>query len=116
MNKILNEERLCFIKDTSHGNGIKRERSKWEIISDILQVMHEDGKVRKTRIMQKAYLDWRNFRRYFDFLLAEAFIAECNPDSGYYELTDKGRNLSKRLKDVAEVLDLNGSFRMKKIE
>ncbi len=114
MNKILYEEGQCLIKDTGYGNEMKRERSKWEIISDILQVIHEDGKVKKTRIMQKAYLDWRNFRRYFDFLLAEAFITECNPDPGYYELTEKGRNLSKRLKDVAEVLDLNGSFGAKK--
>ncbi len=114
MNNILTEESQCFIKDTGSRNEMKRERSKWEIISDILQVIHEDGKVKKTRIMQKAYLDWRNFRRYFDFLLTEAFIAECNPDTGYYELTEKGRNLSKRLKDVAEVLDLNGSYRTKK--
>ncbi|VVB97652.1 Winged helix-turn-helix [uncultured archaeon] len=93
---------------------MKRGRSKWEIISDILKVTQEEGKVKKTRIMQRAYLDWRNFQRYFDFLLTEGFIAKCNPDPEYYEITEKGRNLSKRLKDVAAVLDLNGSFGTKK--
>ncbi len=86
---------------------MKRGRSKWEIISDVLQVTHEEGKVKKTRIMQKAYLDWRNFQRYFDFLLTEGFISRCNPDPGYYEITEKGKNLLKRLKSVTGIFDLN---------
>lgn len=83
---------------------VKRDRSKWEVISDILKAVEEEEKVKKTRIMQKAYLDWRNFKRYFDFLLAEGFIAKCNPTPDYYEITEKGRKLSKRLKDVGEML------------
>ena len=93
---------------------MERGRSKWEIISDILIVMQEEGKVKKTRIMQRAYLDWRNFQRYFELLLGEGFITKCNPDPEHYEITEKGRNLSLRLKDVAGMLDLNGSFRVKK--
>jgi predicted transcriptional regulator len=96
------------------GVDMERGRSKWEIISDILKVMQEEGKVKKTRIMQRAYLDWRNFQRYFDLLLVEGFITKCNPNPEHYEITEKGRNLSKRLKDVAVILDLNGSFRTKK--
>ena len=84
---------------------MKRERSKWEVILDILKVIQEEEKVKKTRIMQRAYLDWRNFQRYFDFLLAEGFIARCNPIPEYYEITENGRNLSEKLKGVAEMLD-----------
>ena len=84
---------------------MKHGRSKWEIIADILKVIQEEEKVKKTRIMQRAYLDWRNFQRYFDFLLAEGFIARCNPIPEYYEITENGRNLSEKLKGVAEMLD-----------
>jgi predicted transcriptional regulator len=96
------------------GVDMEKGRSKWEIISDILKVWQEEGKVKKTRIMQGAYLDWRNFQRYFDLLLVEGFISKCNPGPEYYEITEKGRNLSKRLNEVAGMLDLNGSFRTKK--
>ncbi len=50
-------------------------RSKWEIISDMLkEISEEEGGVKKTRIMQKAYLDWRNFERHFDFLQEHDFV------------------------------------------
>lgn len=90
---------------------MKRERSKWDVILDILKVIQEEKKVKKTRIMQRAYLDWRNFQRYFDFLLTEGFIAKCNPIPDYYEITENGRHLSEKLKEVAEML---GSSRIKK--
>ncbi|VVB87553.1 Winged helix-turn-helix [uncultured archaeon] len=83
---------------------MKRERSKWEIILDILKVVEEEEKIKKTRVMQKACLDWRNFQRHFDFMLKEGFMAKCNPEIGYYELTEKGRNLLNKLSDVGEML------------
>jgi len=87
------------------GDGIRKERNRWEIIRDVLIVTHEEVKAKKTRIMQKACLDWRNFQRYFDFLLVEGFIAEINnPHKGNYEITEKGKILMKRLKEVAEML------------
>lgn len=89
---------------------IKTERSRYEIILDILKVTKVEGKVKKTRIMHSANLDWRNFKRYFDYLQAEGFIAKCNPDPDYYELTEKGKNLFQRLKDVAEVVDSKSRF------
>ncbi len=85
---------------------MKQERSRWEIILDILKVAREEGKVKKTRIMHKANLDWRNFKRYFDFLQADGFIAKCNPDSSCYELTEKGKNLLQRLKELADLIDV----------
>ncbi len=87
-------------------DSLRTERSKWEIIHDMLKVLTEDTKPRKTRIMQRACLDWRNFQRYFNFLSEENFIAECNnPKEGRYELTDSGYELLKRLKNVDEILN-----------
>lgn len=86
-------------------DGIRKERNRWEIIRDVLLVTQEEVKAKKTRIMQKACLDWRNFKRYFDFLSEEGFIAEINnPHKGNYEITEKGKILLKRLKEVAEML------------
>ncbi len=85
---------------------MNKERSRWEIILDILKVTREEGKVKKTRMMHKANLDWRNFKRYFDFLQADGFIAKCNLDPDRYELTEKGKNLLQRLKELAELIDV----------
>ncbi len=81
----------------------KRGRGRWEIIRDILTAILEENKVKKTRIMQKAFLDWRTFNRYFEFLLIDGF-AECNKDECFM-VTDKGRELLERLKEVENVLD-----------
>jgi len=82
-------------------------RSRWEIILDILKVMSgKRERVKKTRIMQNAYLDWRNFQRHFSFLQEHGFV-ENNSDpeegTGYY-LTEKGKDLLQRLKEVKEVM------------
>ncbi|VVB87555.1 Winged helix-turn-helix [uncultured archaeon] len=82
----------------------KKERSRWEIILDVLKVVQEEEKIKKTRVMQKACLDWRNFKRHFDFMLKEGYITKWNPEIGYYELTENGKNLLERLKDVDETL------------
>jgi predicted transcriptional regulator len=84
---------------------MKKERSRWEIISDILKVIREEKKAKKTRIMRRANLDWINFQRYLDFLLEKGFITKCNPDSEYYEITETGRKLSERLKEASAILD-----------
>jgi predicted transcriptional regulator len=49
--------------------GVTKGRSRWEIILDVLKAIQENNKAKKTYIMQRAYLDWRNFERYFSFLL-----------------------------------------------
>jgi predicted transcriptional regulator len=84
--------------------GSGKKRNRWEIIQDVLKVMLDEKKANKTRIMQRACLDWRIFQKYFDFLLEEGFIARCSVEVGKYELADKGRNLLERLKDVDNML------------
>jgi predicted transcriptional regulator len=83
---------------------MKKDRNRWEIILDILKITKEEKKVKKTRIMQKANLDWRNFQRYYNFLIEENFIVKCNPENDCYMLTENGGNLLNKLKEVGEVL------------
>jgi predicted transcriptional regulator len=89
---------------------MKKERNKWEIILDILKVTKEERKVKKTRIMQRANLDWRNFKKYFDHLQTDGFITKCNHDPDCYELTEKGKNLLQKLKEVAELTEVTQRF------
>ncbi len=85
--------------------GVRTERSRWEIIEDMLAVLTEEKSVKKTRIMQRAYLNWGNLQKYLDFLVEGNFMAECNnPGAGSYAITEKGRELLKRLKNVKEIL------------
>jgi len=82
-----------------------KDRSRWEIILDILNVIQKEKKIKKTRLMQMAYLDWRNFKKYFDYLLEENFIRESNPGSDSFSLTEDGVELLDRLKKVNELLN-----------
>jgi predicted transcriptional regulator len=83
---------------------MRRERNKWEIIIDVLEVIRAEEKAKKTRIMHMAYLDWRNFSRHFNFLIEEGFIMKCNPENECYTLTENGDNLLKKLNEVHEIL------------
>ena len=85
-----------------NGDILRKDRSRWEIVQDLLKVTKEEKKAKKTRIMHKAYLDWRNFQRYFGFLLEEGFIENC--DSNCYALTKRGEEMIKRLDQVDEML------------
>ncbi len=86
----------------SRGNmaSLRKERSRWEIIHDVLQVAFEEKKTKKTRLMQRACLDWRNFQRYHAFLMEESLLKNCNPEPECYVLTDRGIDLLKKLDDV----------------
>lgn len=83
---------------------LKKGRSRWDIVRDILKATLEEENVKKTHIMQKAFLDWRTFNRYFEYLLNDGFLTDCN-EHECFTLTDKGRELLERLKSVEDVLD-----------
>ncbi|MCW3132971.1 MAG: winged helix-turn-helix domain-containing protein [Methanophagales archaeon] len=82
-------------------------RSRWEILLDLLKVISEkEGRAKKTRIMQNAYLDWRNFQRHFSFLQEHGFVGNnSSPEEGTrYYLTERGKSLLQRLKEVEQML------------
>jgi predicted transcriptional regulator len=83
---------------------IKKGRSKWEIIIDVLEVIRVEENAKKTRIMYKANLDWRTFQKYYNFLIEEGLMVECNPENDCYMLTEIGKKLLQKLMEVDEVL------------
>jgi len=96
---------ILTLQKNQRNPGLRKERSKWEIITDILTVLVDEKNVKKTHMMQRACLDWRNFQRYFNYLLDEGFITKYNnPDNGNFMLTEKGVTLWKRLRDVNDLL------------
>lgn len=84
---------------------MRKERNRWKIILDLLKVVNDEKKAKKTRIMNRAYLDWNNFNRYLDFLLDEKYIIRNHEESNVYEITDNGIYLLEKLKDVEDILD-----------
>ncbi len=80
-----------------------KKRSRWELIYDVLKVTYEEKRSKKTRIMQRAYLDWRNFQKYFELLIDKGFIAKCTSIPDNYEITEKGMKLLERLRKVDEI-------------
>ncbi len=83
-----------------------KHRSRWDILFDILKATSEEEGVKKTHIMQKTNLDWRSFKKYFDFLVDHGFLRVCD-ESGKrksYKLTKKGRNLLVELQEVTEII------------
>ncbi|NOR77470.1 MAG: hypothetical protein GQ523_03395 [Methanophagales archaeon] len=83
-----------------------KHRSRWDILLDILKVISEEEGVKKTRIMQKTNLDWRSFKKYFDFLVDHSFL-RVGDELGKrksYKLTKNGRNLLVKLQEVTEMI------------
>ncbi len=71
-----------------------------EIIFEIMKNV-DAGVSTKTRLMYASNLDWRSFSKYISFLEEEGFVV-CTNDS--YRLTDKGKLLLQKMKEVAEIL------------
>ncbi len=80
---------------------MRKGRNRWLIMHDLLKVIQEE-EANKTHIMRRADLDWRNFKRYFDFLLEKKYIHRT--ENGYYSLNDNGRELLEKLKDINGML------------
>lgn len=77
-------------------------RSEWEIILDILSATAENKNTKKTRIMQSAYLQWKNFNKYFTYLIEKGLVEKKNSEN--YELTEKGDELLGILNKVDKIL------------
>ncbi|MEM2191934.1 MAG: winged helix-turn-helix domain-containing protein [Archaeoglobaceae archaeon] len=78
------------------------KRSRIEIIFEILKAL-DSGVTTKTRLMYASNLDWRNFSRYVDYMLKEGLIATKGNE---YRLTEKGRSLLVKLREISQILSL----------
>lgn len=84
----------------------QRMRSEWEIILDILSATAKNKNTKKTRIMQSAYLQWKNFDKYFTYLIEKGLVDKKNSDEDNYELTEKGDELLEILNKVDKILKI----------
>ncbi|HZD43609.1 MAG TPA: winged helix-turn-helix domain-containing protein [Methanomicrobiales archaeon] len=85
----------------------RRERSQGEIIQDLLEVTIQERPVRKTYVMHRANLSTRTFERYFAFLLCEGFITSSAGEWETYTVTESGRDLHKKLKEVNRLISMD---------
>ena len=73
---------LCFVVIT-----MGKHRTRLQILENILSVINDNKKVRKTQIMYKAYLSYSLLIRYLSDVLKSGLVV-CTDD--YYMLTQKG--------------------------
>ena len=73
---------------------VEKQRSRWELILEILEVIFDEGRrAKKTRIMKKSYMDWWSFEKYFANLIKRGFVEKIDdPALGtIYALTERGK-------------------------
>ncbi len=78
---------------------VTRSRRGWlEVLADILKVADMESGVNKTTIVYRANLNFKRFKRYFDFLVSRGLIEEIPLNNGYvhYKTTEKGQEFLKR--------------------
>lgn len=99
----------------------KKERTRGEIIQDLLLVTLEERQASKTKIMQRAYLNQKSFQKYFHFLLGNGYLTTCGLPVKKYMVTNKGREMLDWVRQVNQLLnqmicleesqdDLSGTF------
>ena len=54
--------------------------------------------------MQNAYLQWKNFDKYFTYLIEKGLVEKKSSDEDNYELTEKGDELLEILNRVNKIL------------
>lgn len=65
------------------------KRDKLEIMIQLLQIAKEP--IKKTRIMQVAYLNFYQVSRYLDYLMSAGLIENISKPYPGYRITEKGR-------------------------
>jgi predicted transcriptional regulator len=81
-----------------------KRRSDVKIIVEILRVASNG--VNKTQIVYKADLNFKQARKYLDFLIKKELIAVSHDSNGKegYKTTDRGRNFVRRYVETVELI------------
>jgi len=73
-----------------------------DITADILEASY--GGVRKTYLMYRCNLSFKQLKNYLDFLLGKELLCMVaggvNPNRGFFEITDKGKEFLKTYKGL----------------
>ena len=78
-----------------------RRRSSIDIFHDILKLC-DNGGMRKTAIMYRANLSYKQLRRYLTDLTRQEVL--YRDDAGNYQITAKGKDTLRRISTVIGVL------------
>ena len=79
-------------------------RSKIEVFADVMKVVAEEGEIRRTRIMYRAYLAWKVLKEALDFLEDKGILrSQVNKSGTFVRLTDEGYGVLRRLNELEEV-------------
>ena len=76
----------------------QKRRDEVEITYDVLKVVKDYGKIRKTRLMQLANLTTNLAKKYLTELEKKHLISKDN--DGFYFITEKGRELLEKLEII----------------
>ncbi|MBS7646591.1 hypothetical protein KEJ24_01960 [Candidatus Bathyarchaeota archaeon] len=81
-------------------------RGEVQILIDILTLCSKGVGVKMTHLMYKANLSYSTLHRYLNFALKQDLISKVCKDDGsvVYCITEKGKLLLEKLKDVRYVL------------
>jgi predicted transcriptional regulator len=85
-------------------DSMSERRSDVKIMVDILNVALKGAK--KTEIVYKVNLNFKQVRKYLDFLMKKELIAVCDFSTGKdgYKTTEKGKNFAKRYRETIQLI------------
>ena len=82
-------------------------RSALDIIEAILRSIPEEG-IRKTRLANKAMLDYKVMERYLNIVLEEGLAVEDG--GGYIRITDRGKSFLNQYREVKKLIKIERIF------
>ena len=81
-------------------------RGRLDLIADILEA--SQGGIKKTYLMYRCNLSFRQLKYYLDFLLRTEFLCivaeNVNPNYGLFQVTDKGKQFLKAYKGLKALM------------
>lgn len=90
--------------DTASKSLLGERRNDVKIMVEILNIAFNETK--KTEIVYKANLNFRQAQKYLDFLISKGLIATrvCLHGKSNYQTTQKGKTFAKRYSEIAELV------------
>jgi predicted transcriptional regulator len=98
---FLRDELVGLLAQTKRRIG-NSNRGCLDITADILEASY--GGVRKTYLMYRCNMSFRQLKNYLDFLLGKELLCmvagDVNPNRGLFEITGKGKEFLKTYKGL----------------
>lgn len=86
-------------------------RSKWDIITDMLETVQNKGRIKPTHLMYKSNLSHTQMQMYLDDLINKRLIVKeenSKTERDYLILTEEGAKLLQKLREMKVFQDTFG--------